>query len=56
MEKTKNKFGNLCCPYCNAVLTEASFEKGKWQCRKCEKLLDYETFKNFYFNDGNKKG
>lgn len=43
-----NRFGNLVCPYCKMVLTEACFEKGKWQCRKCEKLLDYETFSEFY--------
>jgi len=54
MERIKNKFGNLCCPYCKMVLTEASFETGKWQCRKCEKLLNYETFNKFYA--GNKKG
>lgn len=48
MEKEINKFGNLCCPYCKIVLTEQSFLGGKWQCRRCEKLLDFDTFRNFY--------
>jgi len=47
----KNKFGNPICPHCKYVLTEASFEKGKWQCRKCEALLDNETFNEFYHKD-----
>lgn len=39
---------NLVCPYCEKTLTSLSFSGGKWQCRECGKLLDYETFKKFY--------
>ena len=39
---------NLACPYCNKVLTAKSFSGGKWQCRKCGKLLDFETYRKFF--------
>ena len=52
----KNKFGNLSCPYCKMVLTKACFERGRWQCMKCEKLLDYETFKEFYNRQAHEAG
>lgn len=45
----KNKFKNPICPHCKRVLTESCFSNGKWQCRKCQSLLDYDTFSNFYF-------
>ena len=44
MEEIKN----LLCPYCKEFLNAETFSRGKWQCRKCGKLLDFETYRKFY--------
>ena len=44
-EELKN---NLVCPYCEKPLNGESFSRGKWQCRKCGKLLEFETYRKFY--------
>lgn len=51
MMKTSKKpqgVANVVCPYCDKPLSSETFEGGKWRCQECGKLLDYETFKEFY--------